>query len=251
LSANAADNNAFPWPHRSRAAVSLSFDDARASQADRGLDLLDALGARATFYVMPGGVRDRLDRWQRAVARGHEIGNHTLTHPCSGNFPWARSNALEDYTVERMERELDDANNAIRDLLGVTPTTFAYPCGQTFVGRGAAARSYVPVVAKRFRVGRGYQGECVNDPSFCDLAQVSGVGLDGRTFGDLAPLLHAAVRQRGWLVLAGHDFGDGGVQTVIVRELETLCRYCADRGNGIWLDTVDRIGSHLLSVRGF
>src|SRR5436309_3602498 len=149
----------FRWPDGKRAAVSLSFDDARLSQVDTGLPLFRKLGVRVTFFVQSAHVPERLAGWKQAVADGHEIGNHTVTHPCTGNFPWARQNALEEFTLARMEKEILGANAAIRESLGVTPRTFAYPCGQTFVGRGADAKSYVPLVAKHFLAGRGYHGE--------------------------------------------------------------------------------------------
>jgi hypothetical protein len=50
-----------------------------------------------------------------------------------------------------MERdELLAANETLEELLGVRPRTFAYPCGQRFVGAGENTRSYVPVVARHF-----------------------------------------------------------------------------------------------------
>jgi hypothetical protein len=36
----------------------------------------------------------------------HELGNHTVTHPCSRNFPFSRENVLEDYTLERLDGDL-------------------------------------------------------------------------------------------------------------------------------------------------
>jgi peptidoglycan/xylan/chitin deacetylase (PgdA/CDA1 family) len=48
--------NSFPWPAGKRAAISLSFDDARQSQVDVGLPLLDRYGDKATFYLSPAGV---------------------------------------------------------------------------------------------------------------------------------------------------------------------------------------------------
>src|SRR5688500_6680342 len=96
---------AFKWPAGKRAALSLSWDDARTSQPDTGIALLDRHGVRGTFYVVPSSVERRLDGWKKAVAGGHEIGNHSLTHPCSGNFPFARQKALEEYTLEKMRYE--------------------------------------------------------------------------------------------------------------------------------------------------
>ena len=238
------------WPEGKRAAVSLTFDDARASQVDRGLDILGACGVRATFYISPGAVEDRLDGWRRAMAAGHEIGNHTVTHPCSGNFAFARANALEDYTLERIEREMLDASAAAERLLGVRPTTFAYPCGQSFVGRGEALHSYVPLVARHFLVGRGAFNENHNDPAFCDLALVFGMNGDGERFETLRALVDRAAGEGGWLVLFGHEIGHAGPQTTRAEVLERLCRYCTREGSGIWIDTVAAVGRHIARARG-
>ena len=135
------------WPRGAKMALSLSFDDGRESQVTHGLPVFARHHAKVTLYVVPSAVEPRVAAWKQAVAAGHEIGSHSLTHSCSGNFPFARHKALEDHTVDRMRQELVEANRRITALLGVAPRTFAYPCGQTFVGRGHATRSYVPVVA--------------------------------------------------------------------------------------------------------
>jgi len=235
----------FQWPEGRRAAVSLSFDDARLSQIDRGMALFDKHGVRATFYVSPGGVTARLEGWKRAVAAGHEIGNHTVLHPCSGNFKWSRERALEDYSLERMERELLEANRFIEETLGVTPATFAYPCGQAYVGRGRGTASYVPLIARHFLVGRSAGNEIHNDPAFCDLAQAASLGSDGRSFEQLRAMVDRAAADGGWLILCGHEIGDGGFQVTQVPALEALCRYCKDPANGIWVDTVEAIGRYV------
>jgi peptidoglycan/xylan/chitin deacetylase (PgdA/CDA1 family) len=241
--------SSFQWPSGKRAAVSLSFDDARLSQPDKGFALLHSFGVRATFFVSFGSLEQRLDQWKLAIEQGHEIGNHSLTHPCSGNFPWGRANALENYTLDRMEKEMTDANERIKSLLGVTPTTFAYPCGQKFVGRGEQTRSYVPLVAKHFKVGRGFRDEVPNDPAWCDPAQAFGVDLDNMPSNELLPLIHETVERGAWLILAGHEMGTEGPQTSLLDTIARLCQQCAEEKNGIWLDTVDRIGSHVIDQR--
>lgn len=237
------------FPNGRQAAVSLSFDDARLSQADVGLRLLGELGVRATFYVMTEGVGQRLGAWQEAIASGHEIGNHTLTHPCSGNFPWSRQRAIEEYTLDRMEQELIGANAAIQQALGITPTTFAYPCGQTYIGRGQSLQSYIPLVAKHFLAGRGFRQEVANDPEFCDLAQLCAYDSDGKSFEELKILVDTAIEQGRWLVLAGHEIGEQGRQTTLVSTIQALCRYCMQRKEEVWIDTVARVATHITSVR--
>jgi len=64
------------------------------------IPLLDQFGVKATFYISPDNMVKRVDAWREALNNGHEIGNHTLVHPCSGNFEWSRHKALEDYTLK-------------------------------------------------------------------------------------------------------------------------------------------------------
>ena len=237
------------WPKGKRAAVSLTFDDARLTQPDVGHAILDEYGVKGTFYVTPEHVLKRLDAWKAAVAAGHEIGNHTISHPCSGNFPWARNNALEDYTLERMEDELLGANAEIEKMLGIVPTTFAYPCGQTFVGRGENLRSYVPLVAKHFRVGRHAFSEIANDPSVCDLAQVTSIDLDRRRPDEALRTIETAAAEGRWLVLFAHEVASEGRQAVPLETLEAVCRYCTQPDHGIWIDTVANVGDYVRRMR--
>lgn len=235
----------FVWPEGKRVAVSLTFDDARLSQADVGIPLLDSFGVKATFYVSPDPLQSRLPAWKQALANGHEIGNHSLRHPCTGNFAFAREKALEDYTLEQMAQELEAANTIIESALGVRPTTFAYPCGQKFVGRGRHLQSYVPLVAAMFSAGRGWMDEAANDPTFCDPAQLLGMELDGLDFDQAKKLIDTAAKNGTWLVLAGHEIGESGRQTTRIDTLAAICEYARDPNNGIWIDTVENVARHV------
>ena len=239
----------FQWPQGKRAAVSLTFDDARPSQVDNGLPIFGKYGVRATFYISPDNIVQRLEGWKRALAGGHEVGNHTLTHPCTGNYPAFRERALEDMTLGRMVQEIDDAGSAIFRLLGVRPRTFAYPCGQTDVGRGRNVASFVPLVAERFLAGRKWLSEDSNDPAFCDLAQLLSSESDGKSFDQIRPLVDKAAAEGRWLILTGHEIGSGGFQTTLSATVEELCRYARDPKNGLWIDTVANIGDHILRSR--
>ncbi len=245
----AASAPAVAWPGGARMALSLSFDDARESQVTTGLPVFARHEAKVTLYVVPSAVAQRVEAWKRAVAAGHEIGSHSVTHSCSGNFPFARAKALEDHSLPRMRAELVESNRRIAALLGVTPRTFAYPCGQTFVGRGTATRSYVPIVAELYLAGRGWLDEAANDPAFVDLAQVLGVEMDGKDFAGIRPLLDEAARRGAWLVLAGHDIGVEGRQVTRVAMLDALLAYAKDPAHGIWLATVGEVSAHIARTR--
>lgn len=245
VSAAAPGRPAFPWPEGKRAAISLTFDDARLSQVDVGLPLLDKLGVKATFYVNPDGVKDRIDGWRQAVKNGHEIGNHTVNHPCTGNYDFAKDHALENMTLADIRKEIVDADRILGDLLGIKPESFAYPCCQMFVGRGRSLKTYVPMVAERFLTARMGGDDAGNDPSFCDLSQLMAGGSDDVTFEKLKPMIDQTIAEGRWLILCGHEVGDAGFQITSTAALEAICRYAKDPGNGLWIDTVSRIGRYV------
>lgn len=240
---------AFQWPGERKAALSLTFDDARPSQVDRGIPLLDRFAFRASFYVSIANLQKRRDQWQAVAQSGHEIGGHSLRHACSGNFPFSRDRALEDYSLEQMERELIESNERIEDMLGVRPRTFAYPCGQTFVGRGEASRSYVPVVARLYLAGRCYYTESCNAPDFCDLARLFAYKLDTQPLDELIGLIEKAIEQRAWIVFAGHETGASGHQNIDLAKFRKLLQYLQNRQDELWTDTVESVAQYIQQRR--
>lgn len=243
------DATPFHWPDGKRAAVSLSFDDGRASQVDMGLAVLKKANVKVTFFVNPGAVEKKLAGWKQAVADGHEIANHTTTHPCTGNYAFSAANGLESYTLEKIAQDIDTANARIEKLLGVKPTTFAYPCGQKFVGRDRGVKSYVPLVAERFLVGRGYLDESPNNPSLVDLARAMGTAIDDLDFAQMKSIVDQAAADGRWVIFAGHDIGARAHQTTDAGALEQLCAYLKDRSNGIWVGTVAEVGTYVRDHR--
>lgn len=245
--------DAFFWPKDKAWALSLSFDDARDSQFKVGIPLFEREGVPVTFYVLPGPLEWQREAWQKAVASGHEIGNHTINHPCTGNFDWVREeNAMENYTLEKIAAELDEANRLIEERLGVKPVSFAYTCGETAVGRSPRSKSYIPVVADRFTSGRGWLEEAANNPLKVDLAHVLGMKMDDTSFASLKPTLDNA-RDRGyWVVLVGHEIAAAGKEkpeerayTTHIELLEQLIRYTRDPDNRVWLAPVGTIASYI------
>ncbi|RYD25914.1 MAG: polysaccharide deacetylase family protein, partial [Verrucomicrobiaceae bacterium] len=84
------------------------------------LDLLDRHERKAVFFLIGEKVRAHPELAREIVRRGHEVGNHTMTHPqasfwCAG--PW------------RTRREIMDCQKIITDTTGVTPRLFRAPVG--------------------------------------------------------------------------------------------------------------------------
>jgi peptidoglycan-N-acetylglucosamine deacetylase len=107
------------------------------------MPILDRYGIEATFYVLPSMLGHHPRSWREAVAAGHELGNHTVSHPCSCNFPFSRENTLEDYTLERLEGELVQANEALATFAGrrASPTRAGSVSSDEARPPGATCRS--------------------------------------------------------------------------------------------------------------
>lgn len=247
---NTVPKTEFKWPEGKKMGLSLTFDDARLSQIDKGIPVLDKYNVKATFYVSPDNMEQRIAGWKKVVKNGHDIGNHSIIHPCSGNFTWARKKAIEDYTLKSMNAELDSASKIIENTLGVIPSSYAYPCGQTFVGKGKETHSLIPLISAMFESGRNWLAEAPNDPVYCDMAQLTGMELDGKTFEQVKVLIDNAKESGSWLVLAGHEIDERGSQTSILNTIEAICKYANDPANEIWIDDVHAIAEYVREKRG-
>ena len=237
------------FPNGYRAALSLTFDDARLSQIDRGMRIFDDRHVRATFYVSFGALEQRVDGWRKAVSAGHEIGNHTITHPCTGNFPWSRNNALEDYTPEKMDSELVGANERIQALLGVKPATFAYPCGNTEYG--TPPTSYVPLLESRFFAARGVNC-CALAPSSVDLSNVNTYWppSDATATTITAPV-DQAMASGSLLVYGFHAVDDSPGEWSAVPQAahDALVAYLAEKKASLWVTTFGEATSYVKRCR--
>jgi hypothetical protein len=96
---------------------------------------------------------------------------------------------------------------------------------------------------------RGFFDEYFNDPVFCDLAQASGTVSDDLDYTQMVKLISQAASQSSWIILAGHDIGEKGVQTTDATALAALRKYMQDPTNGVWVDTVGKIGTYIQQQR--
>ncbi|MBK1855801.1 polysaccharide deacetylase family protein [Verrucomicrobiaceae bacterium 5K15] len=99
--------------------VAMTYDDGPHPQnTPRLLDMLRKRNIKATFYVIGRSVNLYPQITRRIVAEGHEIGNHTWTHP--------KLTALSDSAVRS---ELNRTRDAIIASTGVKPRTMRPPYG--------------------------------------------------------------------------------------------------------------------------
>ncbi len=107
------------WPKGKIAAVALTYDDALHSQLDVAIPQLDAAGFKGTFFLDGDITPADMLRWRKAQRSGHELGNHSLFHPCPRAMLPDRKNYLtENYDVDRMLGEIAAMNNVLFGIDG-------------------------------------------------------------------------------------------------------------------------------------
>jgi len=100
--------------------VAISFDAAWGAElTPLILDILDRYGVKTTFFLVGFWIDDYPDMLKEIAARGHEIGNHTATHP-----------HLNSLGKEAIKEELAVVHEQIKAATGRTAFLFRPPFGE-------------------------------------------------------------------------------------------------------------------------
>ncbi len=146
-----------------RTAISLSYDDALNSQLDNAVPQLNEYGFKASFYptLISPTVKNRLPEWKKLAKDGHELGNHSIFHPCRGSLlgrEWVeKMYDLDRIAPQRMIEEVIAANTFLFNIDGKSERTFTPPCLDNL----AAGTNYIDKIARYFVAVKGYENKTV------------------------------------------------------------------------------------------
>lgn len=130
LAAGAQDSSPTPTPSSAKPAtyaqarvdqpyIAMTFDDGpSAENTPRLLEMLKQRNIKATFFLIGQNVVSNPDLVRRILAEGHEIGNHSWTHP-----------QLSKLSDDRVTAEITKTQDAIKDASGFTPALLRPPYG--------------------------------------------------------------------------------------------------------------------------
>src|SRR5271154_3611509 len=210
------------FPDNKHAAISFTFDDGSREHFDIAVPLLNEFGFKSTFFVIAGLTRDQKDdpltlnrrcdwwaevswqEWRSAANQGHEIGNHSLTHPVLTRLR----------EPQRLGTEVVDSARLIEEKIGQWPASFAYPYNKSNTTvRELVLQHHQAVREERIRYG-----------------------VPGFTLAKANRLIDRAIRKRLWVVPMIHGIGRG-FDPLDPDLLRQHLQYIKDREAEVLIDT--------------
>lgn len=236
------------WPEAKTAAIVLTYDDGLASQREYVMPQLEEAGFRGTFFLYGQVVRtEDIPAWREAAARGHELGNHSLFHPCLTGTTDPDSSpchSLECYSVKDMLIEIKMMNSFLFAIDGKSEHAYAYPCGQRVVGNGEDYSKPL-LLDGVVRYARGAARGIVADAGTLDFSMVPTLpALPGCGADELIAYVKEVLACGGLGVIVFHGVG-GDYLTVDKEEHRKLVAFLKDHKQDIWVGTFSEVMNYL------
>jgi len=217
-------------------AVVLTYDDALNVHLDNVITCLDSVGLKGTFYIIGESpvISSRMAEWRLAAKHGHELGNHTLTHPCDGRLPgrsWVSSETdLSKYSFDRVVKEIRVTNTLLQAIDGKTERTFAFPCGDLKVD----TINFYPAVEHEFAGARGVS-ESLQSINKTNLNNIDCFAINGQSGDYMIGLVRKAIESHTLLVFLFHGVGGEHNLNVSLEAHRQLVRFLKQHENEIWI----------------
>lgn len=204
------------WP---KGYVSLTYDDGLESQLDVAVPQLEQAGFRGTFYLTWNNMKDRAADWAAVANRGHELANHSVTHPCD-----LRRKNIADFK----DKEIDPMQHWLEEIEGhKRGRDYAYPCDVTDLGAGNANRQadrYAHLLRSagilRARTSEGPPNTLRWTEDAPYRLQALALGYDAQNEHQIEEYLAQAADEHRWAILVLHEIGAGKPTDGVVSPIE-------------------------------
>lgn len=223
-----------------KSAVTYTYDDAQPSHIAH-YDELQATDVDMTFYFSKNvnWIPNSDAVWSQAVKDGHEIGNHTVSHPYAN-----LTGSCFGKPLASVDEEIDQCTEYITGHFGQSEVwTMASPYGD--IGWKEAAKA-------RFFLNRGVGGNPIapngnSDPHNLPCYMAKG----GESAEDLNDLIDFAREDGHWLVFLFHSItptNDNWYAPVNIKSITGSINY-AKSLNDVWIDTLVDIGAYWMGQK--
>lgn len=227
--------NQFKWPKNYKVAVCLTYDDGLDCHLDNAMPALDSFNFKGTFFCTgySSSLQNRMGEWENLSKNGHELGNHSLFHPCDGNkFDWVKPEYnLNSYTFEQLKNELFTANSLLMALDGKKERTFAYTCSDYMINE----LSFVDSIRHLFVAARN-NGEIPKNMKDVDIYFAPSWGVIDPSGTDMIEYVKEALQKETLAVFMFHNVGGGYLNVSNEAHFELL-NFLNENRDIIWVDT--------------
>jgi peptidoglycan/xylan/chitin deacetylase (PgdA/CDA1 family) len=228
-----------------KCAVVITYDDAINEHLDNAVPVLDSLGLKATFYItaFSTSMQNRLSDWEKLPAKGYELGNHTLYHPCIGGVgrEWvSKEYDLNNYTVKRMVDETRMTNLFLQSLDGKTKRTFAFTCGDMKIGDS----SFINAMKNDFVAARAVRNE-MHKINEVDLYNVDCYMVNNHSFEQMKDWVDKAMQTNSLLVILFHGVGGGNGLNVSLDAHKQILSYIKQNEKDIYAAPMIEVAEHI------
>ncbi len=235
-----------PWQGK-ECAVVLTYDDAIDQHLDNAVPVLDSLGLKASFYITASSpsIQTRMKEWKQLAVNGHELGNHTLFHPCDGGpgRSWVKPEYdLRNYTVQRMIDETRMTNIFLQSLDGKTRRTFAFTCGDMKIGDS----SFINPMKKDFVAARAVRNE-MHPIDEIDLYNIDCYVVNGESGAQLIDWAKKAMETHSLLVILFHGVGGGNALNVSLSAHREFLIFLKQNEKDIMIAPMIDVADHIRS----
>ena len=232
----------------------MTYDDGLPVHHQRVAPLLQQHGLLASFFPqIQSDIQLQPEKWRSLAQAGHELGNHTIFHPCrqaSPAYDWLDARYdLTSYTLDHMRAELEVAELVLQLLDGKRQHCYGATCGHLRVGRGFAEKPLRPLLAEMFVAARGGRTDQVSQPrQGLDMYALGFIRADGRSLQELQGFV-AQVRQTGgWAILVAHGVGAGSHDPYLDEGVhEEFIAWLAQQGD-IWTAPMGEVAGYVKGV---
>lgn len=241
------------WPDGRKGAISCTYDDALPCHYEIVAPAWEAHGLQVTFYTHITRLMDDPGAWRDVAGCGHELGNHSIFHPCRkhGRLSWlADEYDLRTYTPRRWTDEMAAANAILASVDGRRERSYGNNCCNTEIGDGGALQSIEPLVEQLFVAARGGLVNRVVDPAAVNFNALGHFSGDGRGFAELREEVDAAVAVGGWIIYMIHGVGAGTHSLNMDPDVHrALVDYVSERRDVLWAAPVATVARHLRAAK--
>ncbi|MES2517459.1 MAG: sialate O-acetylesterase [Bacteroidota bacterium] len=238
-----------PWKGK-KCSVVLTYDDALNVHLDNVIPALDSMSLKGTFYLTASsdaGTK-RVNDWRKAAVNGHELGNHTLYHPCDASLPgmsWVKPEYdLSKYSLRRIQDEIKMCNAYLKSIDGRDKRTFAFTCGHKKVIEG----EFIQTLSNEFVAARAVRSEMHNIDEQ-NLMNIDCYSMEGASGEKMIELVKQAQNSGKLLVFLFHGVGGEHGLNVSKEAHSQLLHYLKENEKEIYIDTMLNVAEHIKAVK--